>query len=276
VARILASDGIGLYVEAHGEGTPVILSPGYCQTHENFRGQVAPLVDAGYRAVLWDYRGHGLSDAPEDPARYSMARVVEDLCQVLDWAAPGRPAVVGGLSFGGLASLHFALAHPGRVRALLLVASGPGFKNPEAQARWEAQVDRIAARLEERGFEGYVDGRAAPTAIGLHPELPAAQAAGRALLAQNPRAVALFGRRVAGPVPGVIDSLPGLRLPALVLVGERDADYLRAAEVMAARLPGAKRVLVPEAGHVVNIDAADAFNRALLDFLRSLADEGAP
>ena len=198
-ARVPASDGVALHAEAHGDGPPLLLSPGYCQTHENFRPQAASLARAGYRVVLWDYRGHGLSEAPLDPARYSMAQVVDDLGRVLDWGAPGRRAVLGGLSFGGLASLHFALAHPSRVRALLLFASGPGFKNPEAQARWEAQVGRIADRLEARGFEGYVDGRAAPTAIGLRPELPAAQAAGRAILAQDPRAVALFGRRVAGP-----------------------------------------------------------------------------
>jgi len=273
VTRVAASDGVLLYVEAHGEGPPVVLSPGYCQTHENFRPQVGPLARAGYRCVLWDYRGHGLSGAPLDPARYSMGQVVDDLGRVLDHAALGRRAVVGGLSFGGLASLHFTLARPERVRALLLVASGPGFKNPEAQARWEAQVERIAARLEARGFEGYVDGRAAPTAIGLRPELPAAQAAGAAILAQDPRTVALFGRRVAGPVPGVIDELPKLCVPTLVLVGERDADYLRAAEVMAARIPGAKHVLVPGAGHVVNLEEAEAFNSALLEFLAGLPAE---
>lgn len=275
MARVIARDGLELYAEARGDGPPVLLSPGFCQTHENFRPQVEPLVRAGFRAVLWDYRGHGLSDAPLEPGRYSMAQVVDDLGAVLDWAAPGRRAVLGGLSFGGLASLHFALAHPERVRALLLVASGPGFKNPEAQSRWEAQVDRIATRLEERGFEGYVDGRAAPTAIGLRPELPAAQAAGRAILAQNPRSVALFGRRVAGPVPGVIDSLSELHLPVLVLVGELDSDYLRAAEVMASRIPGAAHVRVPRAGHVVNIEEADAFDRAVLAFLASLPPESA-
>jgi pimeloyl-ACP methyl ester carboxylesterase len=274
VTRVAASDGLPLYVEVHGEGPPVVLSPGYCQTHENFRPQVTPLARAGYRVVLWDYRGHGLSGAPLEPARYSMAQVVDDLGRVLEHAAPRRRAVVGGLSFGGLASLHFTLARPERVRALLLVASGPGFKNPEAQGRWEAQVERIAARLEARGFEGYVDGRAAPTAIGLRPELPAAQAAGRAILAQDARAVAIFGRRVAGPVPGVIDELPKLAVPTLVLVGERDADYLRAAEVMAARIPGAKHVLVPGAGHVVNVEEAEAFNRALLEFLAGLPAEG--
>jgi pimeloyl-ACP methyl ester carboxylesterase len=275
VTRVETSDGLGIHAEAHGEGPVVVLSPGYCQTHENFRPQVEPLVRAGYRAVLWDYRGHGRSDAPLEPERYSMARVVADLGSVVGWAAPGRRPVLGGLSFGGLASLHYALAHPGAVRALLLLASGPGFKNADAQARWEAQVGRIADRLEERGFEGYVDGRAAATAIGLRPELPEAQAAGRAIVAQEPRAVAIFGRRVAGPAEGVIDALPSLAVPALVLVGERDEAYLRAADVMAARIPGAKLVRVADAGHVVNIEQADGFNTAMLDFLASLPPEPA-
>jgi pimeloyl-ACP methyl ester carboxylesterase len=71
----------------------------------------------------------------------------------------------------------------------------------------------------------------------------------------------------------VIDELPKLAAPTLVLVGERDADYLRAAEVMAARIPSASHVLVPAAGHVVNIEEADAFNRALLEFLAGLPEE---
>lgn len=270
MAEVLASDGVRLYAEAHGEGTPVVLSPGYCQTHENFRPQVEPLVAAGWRAVLWDYRGHGRSQVPEPPAAYSMAQVVSDLGRVLDWAAPGRRAVVGGLSFGGLASLHFALAHPERTRALLLFASGPGFKRPEAQAGWEAQVGRIADRLEQIGFEGFVTGRSAGTAIGHHPELPAAQAAGRAIEAQDPLGVARFGRRVAGPAQGVIDQLGTIQAPALVLVGAHDNAYLRAAEVMAAKLPRATHTVVPDAGHVVNLEQAEAFNREVLAFLAAL------
>jgi pimeloyl-ACP methyl ester carboxylesterase len=193
MADVIASDGVRLYAEAHGEGEPLILSPGYCQTHENFRPQVAPFVAAGYRVVLWDYRGHGLSEAPEPDAAYTMKQVVDDLSRVLEWAAPGAPPIVGGLSFGGLASQHFALTHPGRAQALLLIASGPGFKNPKAQAGWESQMGRIADRLEAVGFEGYTSGRAAPNAIGLRPELPAAQAAGRAIEAQDAQFLALVG-----------------------------------------------------------------------------------
>ncbi len=263
-----ASDGVELYAEATGEGTPLVLSPGYCQTHENFRAQVEPFAAAGYRVVLWDYRGHGKSGTPESEAAYSMDQVVDDLGRVLDWAAPGEPAVVGGLSFGGLASQHFALRHPDRVRALLLIASGPGFKNPKAQAGWEAQIDRIAGRLERVGFEGYTTGRAAPNSIGRRPELPAAQSAGRAIEAQDPHAVARFGRRVSGPAPSTMERLAEIAVPALVLVGEQDAAYLPAGEVMAARLPNAEHVLIEDAGHCVNIEQTEAFNEAVLGFLR--------
>ena len=271
---ILAGDGVRLHAEVHGEGVPVLLSPGYCQTHENFRPQVEPLVAAGHRVVLWDYRGHGRSEAPADPAAYSMERVVDDLGRVLEAAAPGRRAVVGGLSFGGLAALHFALAHPERVAALLLLASGPGFKKREAQAGWEAQMGRIANRLEKVGLAGYAFGRGAPTAIGLRSELPAAQAAGRAIEAQQPHGLALFGRRIAGPVPGVIERLAGIQAPALVLVGALDGAYMRAAQVMAARLPCARHVVIPEAGHVLNIEQAAAVNREILAFLEEALGAG--
>jgi len=267
MTEVKASDGATLYVEAHGTGVPVVLSPGYCQTLENFRPQVDPLVGAGHRVVLWDYRGHGRSESPEALSAYSMTQVVDDLARVLDAVAPGEPAVLGGLSFGGLASLHFALAHPSRVRALLLFASGPGFKKAEAQAGWEAQVGRIADRLERIGFEGFTTGRSGATSVGRRPELPAAKAAGKAIQAQDPRGVAHFGRRVSGPAPGVIDDLASIQAPTLVLVGEVDNAYLRAAEVMAAKLPNARHVVIPEAGHVVNIEQAEAFNRAVIGFL---------
>jgi pimeloyl-ACP methyl ester carboxylesterase len=273
MATVTASDSVKLYVEAHGEGFPLLLSPGYCQTHENFRPQVEPLVEAGVRVVLWDYRGHGQSEAPEDPDAYSIEQVLDDMDRVLEWAAPGHRAVLGGLSFGGLASLHFALTRPERVRALMLFDSGPGFKNREAQAGWEVQTGRIADRLEKMGFEGYVDGRAAPTAIGRRPDLPAAQAAGRAIQAQDPAGVARFGRRVVGPAPGVIDELASIAVPALVLVGEQDTAYARAGEVMSAKLPNATHVVIPDAGHVVNIEQAEAFNRAVIEFLGALPAE---
>ena len=264
---VAAADGTELYAEAHGAGEPILFSPGYVQTHENFRAQVDAFVAAGHRVVLWDYRGHGRSQAPDREGAYSIDHVVSDLGRVLDWAAPGKRAILAGLSFGGLASQHFALAHPERVSALVLIATGPGFKNPRAQADWLASIERIAQRIEKSGFAGYTSGPAQTLSIGLQPELPAARSAAREIEAQSPRGVALFGRRVSGPAPSTIDRLGEIAAPALILVGALDTGYLRAAEVMSARIPGAKSVTIPDAGHCVNIEQTDAFNRAVLGFL---------
>jgi pimeloyl-ACP methyl ester carboxylesterase len=269
MADVRAGDGLLLYAEAHGAGTPLVFSCPLHTTHENWRPQVAPLAAAGFRVVLWDYRGHGRSEAPDDPARYDMDRVVDDLGRVLDWAAPGEPAVLAGLSFGGLASLHFALRQPGRVRALVLIDTGPGFKNPEAQARWTESVERTAAFLEREGMGRVVAGRSAELAVGTSGS-PAARAALAAIAAQDPRGLAHFGRRVAGPAPPVIDRLGEIRAPALVIVGEHDAAYHRASQVLAARIPGAQSVTLQGAGHVVNLDAPEAFEAAILRFLRAL------
>lgn len=284
MAHAIAPDGVRLYYEHHApkaarSGPPrptVVFSCAYCTTHENWREQVEPLVAAGHPVVLWDLRAHGESEAPSAPDAYSMARVVDDLHAVAEATTPARPFVAVGLSFGGLASLHYRVRHPERVAALVLVGSGPGFKNPEAAAAWAAQVERTASFLETRGFEAFVAGRAGATCIGRRPELPAARRAARAIVVQGVAGIARFGREVSGPAPPVIDALEGMDVPALVLVGAEDQAFRRAAEVMAARLPRARLVVIPDAGHIVNIEQAERFDRELLAFLARLAEEPRP
>ncbi len=270
MATVTAGDGLALYAEAHGEGIPILFSCAFSTTHENWRPQVEPLVRAGARVILWDYRGHGLSDAPHDPDAYTMERVVDDLGRVLEWAVGSEPAVLAGLSFGGLSSLHFAARNLDRVRGLLLVASGPGFKNPDAAAEWKTRTERSAAYIETKGFEAFVGGKAGPTCIGRQPELPAARAAAAAIVAQDPTAVGLFARRVTALAPSVIDELQGLETPALVVVGEEDPGFHRAAEVMTAKLPQARSERVANGGHILNIEAAAAFNAMATSFLAEI------
>jgi len=274
LAFVTSPRGHRLYYETHQpEGEPkstVVFSCAYCTTHENWRGQVDPLVAAGHAVVLWDLRAHGESPSPEGDATWSIEDVVEDLRVVTDAACPDAPFVAAGLSFGGLASLHFTKRHPQRVRALALVGSGPGFKNAEAAAGWAAQVERTASFLENRGFEDFVNGRAGTTCIGNRPELPAAQAAAAPIKAQSVPGIARFGREISGPAPSVIDDLADMDVPAVVIVGEHDKAFLRAGEVMAAKLPRARHVVVPDAGHIVNIEQAETFNRELLGFLGEL------
>jgi len=280
LASLKTEDGVSIYYEHHepaakgaaasADKPTIIFSCAYCTTHENWRGQVEPLVAAGYSVVLWDLRGHGDSEAPDGPDAYSIELVVTDLLAVADATTPDAPFVAAGLSFGGLASLHFAVRHPDRVAALALIDAGPGFKNPEAAAGWAAQVERTANFLETRGLEDFVAGRAGTTCIGAKPELPAARAAAKAICAQSVSGIARFGREVSGLAPSVIDDLATLTMPALVIVGENDKPFLRAAEVMAAKLPRSHHVVIAGAGHIVNIEEAEIFNREMIEFLSKL------
>jgi pimeloyl-ACP methyl ester carboxylesterase len=131
-------------------------------------------------------------------------------------------------------------------------------------------VERTASFVERHGCAALVASRASATLVGRDPELPAARAAGRAIAAQDPRGLAHFGRRVSGPAASVIDELARIEVPTLVLVGELDEGYHRAAELMAARIPKARRLVIPGAGHILNIEAEEAFNRALVGFLEGL------
>jgi len=274
LATLKTDDGVSIYYEHHrAEGSKrptIIFSCAYCTTHENWRSQVEPIVAAGHSVVLWDLRGHGDSEAPDGPDSYSIELVVTDLLAVAEATTPDSPFVAAGLSFGGLASLHFAVCHPQRVAGLALIDAGPGFKNPDAAAAWAAQVERTANFLETRGFLDFVEGRAGTTCIGAKPELPAARAAAAAICAQSVPGIARFGREVSGLAPSVIDELSTLEMPALVLIGENDKPFLRAAEVMAAKLPKSQHVIIPGAGHIVNIEETEVFNREMIDFLGKL------
>ncbi len=270
--HIEASDGVSLYVEAHGEGTPIVFSCGYCTTHENWRPQVEPLVAAGARVVLHDFRGHGRSEAPDDPSLYTMEKVLDDLGRVMDWALEGGSGqvVLAGHSFGGLASLHYTAQHKERVKGLVLLATGPGFKNPEAQQKWADQTERTAKYLEERGLEAFVSGRAGETCIGRKPELPQAKAASDAIVQQDIEGLAHFGRQISGKAPGIMDELPGITCPAIVIIGSEDKAFLRAADVMEAKLGNARAVVLLDQGHVANLEDPEGFNARVAAFLEGL------
>jgi pimeloyl-ACP methyl ester carboxylesterase len=196
-----------------------------------------------------------------------MAQVVADLGAVHGASAGGAPALVGGLSIGGLVAMEYALDQPERVRALALCNTGPGFKNPEAAAQWSDMLERAAQKLEEVGIAGYLEGRRARAELlGLDPESAGAQDLRRAILGSSVAGLVRFARQVAGPVPNLVDRLAEIAAPVLVLVGSEDLHFQRASHVLASKLPRARRVEVAGAGHVLNVDQPEAFTRHILEF----------
>ena len=118
----LDRDGVKLYYEVHmGNGPPLLLSHGYSSTSAMWAGQIAAL-SKNFKLIIWDMRGHGNSDYPEDQSAYSEAHTVKDMAALLDetCGASGK-AIVGGLSLGGYMSLAFNRVYPQRVLGLLII-----------------------------------------------------------------------------------------------------------------------------------------------------------
>ncbi|MGY4465623.1 pimeloyl-ACP methyl ester carboxylesterase [Bradyrhizobium sp. LB9.1b] len=144
-------DGVGIYYEVHGEGPPLLLTHGYSSTSAMWHGQVDALA-GDHKLILWDMRGHGQSDYPDDPAAYSEALTVGDMAAILD-AAGAERAIIGGLSLGGYMTLAFTRALPMRARALLIIDTGPGFKKDDAREAWNARALATADRLDREGLD---------------------------------------------------------------------------------------------------------------------------
>jgi len=251
----LERDGARIYYEDEGSGPAVLLSHGYSATAQMWRGQVEAL-SATHRVLTWDLPGHGKSDSPDDVERYSEEAVVADMLGLLDHCGVGR-AVVGGLSLGGYVSLAFHLAHPQRVRSLVLFDTGPGYKKDSAREGWNKSADARARAFERKGLEAL--GAGAEVRTSQHRSAQGLANAARGTLAQRDARV--------------IESLPAIAAPTLVLVGEKDEPFLAATSYMAKKIPNAVQVTLPGAGHAANIDQPEAFNRALVDFLEGLPPE---
>lgn len=249
----LTRDGVSLYYEVHGSGPALILTHGYSATSQMWRGQIEAL--SKHRTlILWDMRGHGASDYPADPALYSEAHTVADMAALLDHVG-ARTAVVGGLSLGGYMSMAFELAHPDRVEALLIIDTGPGYKSDAGRAEWNRTAEATAQRYETRGLEGLQSG-SVEMRTSQHRSADGLARAARGMLAQVDARV--------------IEHLPHIAAPSIVIVGSEDKPFLAPSDYMAAKIPGAKKVVIEGAGHAANIDQPEAFNRAVLDFLDSL------
>ena len=246
-------DGVNIYYEVHGDGPPLILTHGYSSTSAMWNGQVTAL-SRNHKLVLWDMRGHGQSDYPEDPAAYSEALTVGDLAALLDEVG-ANTAIVGGLSLGGYMSLAFYRAHPERVAALLIIDTGPGFKKEDAREAWNRRAFDTAERFEREGLAVLQSASRERSTVS-HRDATGLARAARGMLTQRDARV--------------IELLPDIKVPSLIVVGADDTPFLAASDYMAAKIPGAKKVVIPAAGHAVNIDQPRAFIDTVLPFLNSL------
>jgi pimeloyl-ACP methyl ester carboxylesterase len=169
-------------------------------------------------------------------------------------------AIIGGLSLGGYMSLAFYRAHPQRVRALLIIDTGPGFKKDDARDAWNKRALETGERFEREGL-AVLQSLSRERSSVSHRDASGLARAARGMLAQRDARV--------------IESLPDIRVPSLVVVGADDTPFLAASDYMASKIPGAKKIVIPAAGHAVNIDQPQAFIDAVLPFLDGLSRSAA-
>lgn len=249
----LNRDGVEIYFETHGKGPALLLTHGYSATSQMWRPQLNAL-SRNHTLIVWDMRGHGRSASPADDAAYSERLTTGDMAALLDHLGFST-AIVGGLSLGGYMSLAFYSDYPDRVEALLIIDTGPGFKKDAAREAWNRTAEARAADLEARGVHA-LEGRSAEQAMAEHRDIRGLVFAARNMLTQS--------------TPRVIESLPDIAVPTLVIAGAQDEPFLAATDYMAAKIPGARKVIIPEAGHAVNLDQPDRFNTAVVAFLNEL------
>jgi len=245
----LERDGVRIYYEERGTGPAVLLSHGYSASARMWQGQMDALSDR-YHLIAWDMRGHDRSDSPDNPALYSHQATIADMAAVLDACAAKR-AVIAGLSLGGFMSLAFYLAHPARTMALMLFDTGPGYKKDDGREGWNRLAQSMAVAYETKGLAAA--GASAEVTVARHRSAQGLAHAARGILAQKDS--------------HVIESLPAIAVPTLVLVGENDQQFRPSADYMSTKIPGAEKVVLARAGHAANIDQPAAFNAAVRTFL---------
>ena len=135
---------VALNVDIRGRGPALVLTHGLGDGLETWDAVVDELAEH-HRVVRWDLRGHGGSERPASAEAYSAEIAVADLLDVMA-QADDRPALVGH-SLGGYLSLLIALRHPEQVRSLVMISSGPGYRDPDGRRRWNEYVDRAAEAM---------------------------------------------------------------------------------------------------------------------------------
>ena len=247
----------GLYYEVSGSGDPVVLIHAFSVDRRMWAPQIAAL-EKRFRVIRYDLRGHGNSAAPSEP--YAPH---DDLRSVLDTLGVARATLVG-LSAGSTLAVDFAIAYPDRVRKLVLASPGLNGHVPSPPLTWTQPVFQAAGRGDT---EDAAKLWAATPIMAVHSD-PAAAGTVKALVMSNQR-LWTFRTNPARPLtPPAITRLAEIKSPTLVVLGDKDLPHIREiAGLLARGVAGARLVTIPAAGHIVNLDAPDAFNKSVLAFL---------
>lgn len=254
------------YLDTGGSLPTVLLVHGYTLDHSMWSPQVDVLRDR-WRVIAPDLRGFGASESGP-PGSLTMEQHADDLAALLEQLGVGGPVPYVGLSMGGFTGLAFWRRHRERVRGLLLADTNA---RDDTAARREARL-AMAREVETRGSTATVVDWMWPRlcAPDLSLDSPVPQALKR-MLDANSIAGVVGGQLGMAARSSSLDLLPSINVPVLVVVGERDVltppdDARQAAEL----LPSGRLLVIPDVGHMSNMEAPDIFNAAMQEWLAAL------
>jgi pimeloyl-ACP methyl ester carboxylesterase len=265
----ITEDGIRLYCEETGTGTPVIF------VHEfagDFRSWEPQLRHFGrrYRCVSFNARGYPPSDVPESPTAYSQTLAADDIKIVLDHFAIDRGHIVG-LSMGSFAALHFGFRHPHRALSLCLAGCGYGAE-PEQRARFRAEAEAIAGLIQSAKMPAFAEQYAyGPTRVQFENKDPRGFAEFKRMLTEHSALgsanTQLGVQRERPSLFDLVEDMKRLTVPTLVLAGDEDWPCLLPGILMKKSIPSAALSVMANCGHTINLEAPDEFNRILGEFM---------
>jgi pimeloyl-ACP methyl ester carboxylesterase len=247
---------------------PLLLIHGFPLNSAMWEPQLEDLADLA-RVIAPDLRGHGHSESVPGP--YTMAMLANDCASLLDHLGIDIPVVVCGMSMGGYVALEFYRRYPQQVAGLILVATRAGADSPEGKANRDKLADAVRREGVGAAISAMLPKLMGPQTYGDDPELveivtemmkaTSVEGAVGALMAMRER-------------PDSTATLAEIDVPTLIIHGADDAIIpVSEAEAMQAAIQNAQLVVIPAAGHMVNLEQADAFSDAVADFLDALIEE---
>ena len=262
-------NGIQLYYESTGEGFPLVLAHEFAGDFRSWEPQVR-YFSRYYRVITYNARGYPPSDVPSDEDAYSQEMAVEDLRGLLEHLGI-ELAHIGGLSMGGTLALNFGLTYPEMAKSLIIAAAGSGSTDVEA---WRANVFAQSRGMEECGMafmEGYSQGEAR---VQLQRKDPRGyREFTDQFLSHSSLGSALTFRGVQGKRPPVFaleEQMRALAVPTLIMLGDEDEPCIEPSIFMKRCIPTSGLVMFPQAGHAINLEDPDLFNRSMQDFLTAV------
>ena len=274
--HLTTDDGIKLYYEEVGSGIPVVLVHEFAGDLRSYEMQMR-YFGQRYRCIAYNARGYPPSDVPNDGESYSQARARDDIRAVLD-ALKIEKAHIVGLSMGGFATLHFGFTYSDRTRSLVIAGCGYG-ATPDKRTQFAEEAEAAAKKFEQDGMakaaEGYALG---PTRVQFQNKDPRGWREFADQLKQNStEGAARTMRGVQKRRPSLFDLVEKMKtisVPTLIMTGDEDWPCLEPGILMKRTIPTAALVVMPNAGHTINLEDPAAFNQHIAEFFHTV-DVGA-